>query len=117
MQDACFYIVTIDICWKFGILGGYVGPGAYFTPTWQGKGAILNLHRSTFASGYEHYKCHKTMLQCRIWGRGTGNACEWEALTQQGTQGEKTENLSLRTCCEFQPGYCYYSCGVKYRLI
>jgi len=29
------------------------------------------------------------MLQCRIWGRGTGNAGEWEALTQ-GTQGEKT---------------------------
>ena len=22
------------------------------------------------------------MLQCQIWGRGTGNACEWEALTQ-----------------------------------
>ena len=30
------------------------------------------------------------------WGRGTGNACEWEALTQ-GTQGEKTE-----ICC-FMP--------------
>jgi hypothetical protein len=25
------------------------------------------------------------MLQCRIWGRGTGNTSEWEALTQ-GTQ-------------------------------
>ena len=30
------------------------------------------------------------MLQCRIWGRGTRNAGEWEALTQ-GTQGKKTE--------------------------
>ena len=30
------------------------------------------------------------MLQCQIWGRGTGNAGEWKALTQ-GTQGKKTE--------------------------
>ena len=30
------------------------------------------------------------MLQCRVWGRDTGNAGEWEALTQ-GTQGKKTE--------------------------
>jgi len=29
-----------------------------------------------------------TMLQCRLWGRGTGIAGEWEALTQ-GTMGEK----------------------------
>jgi len=27
------------------------------------------------------------MLQCQIWGRDTGNAGEWEALT--GTQGRK----------------------------
>ena len=25
------------------------------------------------------------MLQCRIWGRGTGNTCEVEALTQGNT--------------------------------
>jgi hypothetical protein len=30
------------------------------------------------------------MLQYKIWGRGTGNAGEWEALTQ-GTQGKKTD--------------------------
>ena len=30
------------------------------------------------------------MLQGRIWGRGTGKAGEWEALTQ-GTQGKKAE--------------------------
>jgi len=28
------------------------------------------------------------MLQCGIWGRGTGKACKRQALTQ-GTQGEK----------------------------
>ena len=37
---------------KFGILGGSVGPGAYFayfapTLAWQGKGAFLKLPRST----------------------------------------------------------------------
>ena len=31
------------------------------------------------------------MLQFQIWGRGTGNAGEWKALTQ-GTQGKKTKN-------------------------
>jgi len=31
------------------------------------------------------------MQLCRIWAGGTGNAGEWEALTQ-GTQGKKTEN-------------------------
>ena len=30
------------------------------------------------------------MLQCRVWGRDTGNAGEWKALTQ-GTQGKKTK--------------------------
>jgi len=30
------------------------------------------------------------MLQCQIWGRGTGIASGWKALTQ-GTQGKKTE--------------------------
>jgi len=29
------------------------------------------------------------MLQGRIWGRGTGKAGEWKALTQ-GTQGKNT---------------------------
>ena len=52
------------------------------------------------------------MLQCRIGGRGTGNAGEWEALTQ-GTQGKKT-NLSLHTYCEFQSVFCSQSYGVKY---
>jgi len=42
------------------------------------------------------------MLQGRIWGRGTGKAGEWEALTQ-GTHGERHDNMSLHTCCEFPP--------------
>ena len=33
------------------------------------------------------------MLQCRIWGRGTGSAGAWEALTQ-GAQGKKMEALT-----------------------
>jgi len=43
-----------------------VGPGASFTTHWQGKGAILNLHRPTITSGRWHFKCHTTMLQCRF---------------------------------------------------
>ena len=66
------------------------GPLRNLHPLWQGKGAFMRLPRSTFASGYKHYKCCSTMLQCRVWGRDTGNAGEWEALTQ-GTQGKKTE--------------------------
>jgi hypothetical protein len=31
------------------------------------------------------------MLQGRIRSRGQGKACEWKALTQEGTQGKKTE--------------------------
>ena len=38
-----------------------------------------------------------TMLQRRIWGRGTGNAGEWEAITR-GTQGKRLKNRSLQTC-------------------
>ena len=64
-------------------------PGHILHSLWQGKGAFLNLPRLTSASGYKHYKCLITMLQCRIWDRGIGKAGEWEALTQ-GTQGEKT---------------------------
>jgi len=67
-----------------------MGPGAYFAPTWPGKGTFLNLPRSTSASGYKHYKCHIPLLQCQIRDRGTGNASVWEALTQ-GTQGRKAE--------------------------
>ena len=39
------------------------------------------------------------MLQCQIWGRGTGNAGEWKALTQ-GT-GEKEKNLLRRVSAQF----------------
>jgi len=34
------------------------------------------------------------MLQCQIWGRGTGNAGEWETLTQGTLQGKKTNVAS-----------------------
>ena len=43
-------------------MGGSVGPGAYFAPTfWQEKGAFLKLPRSTSASGYKHYECYIRM--------------------------------------------------------
>ena len=48
------------------------GPVRILHPLWQGKGTVT--------------------MQGRIWGRGTGNAGKWEALTQ-GTQGKNT-------CCE-----------------
>ena len=70
--------------------GAAWGPVHILHPLWQGKGTFLNLPQSTSALGYKHYICHITMLQCRIWGRGIGNAGEWEALTQ-GTQGKKRE--------------------------
>ena len=54
-----------------GVLWGLV---RILHPLWQGKGAFLNLPRSTSASGYKHNKCRITMLQCRIWDRGTENA-------------------------------------------
>jgi hypothetical protein len=65
--------------------GAVWGPVHSLHPLWQGKGAILNLTRLTSASGYKHYKCHITMLKCRVWGRGTGNADEWEALSHTHT--------------------------------
>jgi hypothetical protein len=83
------------------------GPARILHPLWQGKGAFLNLHRWISASGYVHYKCCITMLQCQIWGRGTGNAGEWEALTQE-TGGKKTGKqcrMSLLTCLKSQPGF------------
>jgi len=54
------------------------------------------------------FLCYIIMLQCPIWGRGTGNACEWESLTQ-GIQGEGTEQsvtpLLLRVSALFMlPG-------------
>ena len=70
--------------------GAVWGPVRNLHPLWQGKGAFLKLPWSTSASGYKHYKCCITMLQGRIWGRGTGKAGEWEVLTQ-GTQGKKAE--------------------------
>jgi len=53
------------------------------------------------------------MLQGRIWGRGTGKAGEWEALTQ-GTHDTWEKDKSVAPyCCEFQPGFCSQSCGLK----
>ena len=92
---------NIDICRKFGILGDSVGPGAYFAFTLAGKKVHSWLPRSTYASGYKHYKCYITMLQCRIRGRGTGIAGEWEALTQ-GT-GEGGEICHSTLAASFSP--------------
>ena len=45
----------------------------------------------------------------------------WESRRVGGTHtrdtgGKDRKNLSLHTCCEFQPGSCSQSCGVKYSL-
>ena len=42
------------------------------------------------------------MLQCQIWGRGTGNAGEWEALTQ-GTQKKKRKICRSIPAASFSP--------------
>ena len=67
-----------------------MGPAAYIAILRQEKSSFLRLPRSTSASEYKHYKCYVTILLCQIWGRDTGNAGEWKALTQ-GTQGKKTK--------------------------
>ena len=41
------------------------------------------------------------MLQCRFWGRGTGNAGEWEALTQWTQGGEFVTPHLLRVSAQF----------------
>ena len=83
-----------------------MGPGAYLAPTFAGKGAFLNLNRSTSASGYQLFRCYVTMLQCRIRGRGTGNAGEWESLTQ-GTQGEKTKTCRSTPASRFSQFFAF----------
>ena len=93
-----------------------MGPGAYLHPLWQGKGAFLMLPRSTSASGYKHYKCYITMLQGRIWGRGTGKAGKWEALTQ-GTQGEKRKIYRSIPAASFSPVSALRVAGLEYSLI
>jgi len=110
MLNTWWYILIIDIAGNLAFWGVLWGPLRILHPLWQGKGAFLRLPRSTSASGYKQYKFYIAILQCRIRGRGTGKACEWEALTQR-TQGEKTENMSLHTCFEFPPGFCSQSCG------
>jgi hypothetical protein len=64
-----------------------VGPGAYFEPTLAGKRYISELAPIDLNTCPNRpllqdisIKCHITMLQCRIWDRGTGNAGAWEAL-------------------------------------
>jgi len=83
----------LTIVGKLAFWGVLAGTLRILHPLWQGKGAFLRLPQSTSASKYKHYKCHITMLQCQIWGRGTGNAGEWKALTQ-GTQGKKAEAVA-----------------------
>ena len=99
MQDTWCYIETIEFAGNLAYWGVLWGPVRILHPPWQGKVAFLKLPRSTSVSGNKHYKCYITMQQCRILGRGTGNAGKWEALTQ-GTQGKKTKICrSIR--CEF----------------
>jgi hypothetical protein len=58
------------------------GPLRTLHPLWQGKGAFLRLPRSTSASGYKHYYCYITMLQCL--GQGY-----WECRRVEGTHTSK----------------------------
>ena len=46
------------------------------------------------------------MLHCQIWGRGTGNAGEWESLTQ-GTQGEKTKTCRSTPASRFSQFFAF----------
>jgi hypothetical protein len=113
MQDTWCYIKSIN-SWRFGILGGSVGPGAFVALIWQGK--------VTWWSCPDWPLLQKiiiindlTILQSRIWSRGAGNASEWEALTQ-GTQ-EKTKYVAPHQLRVHQHSFWYLSCGVKYSLI
>ena len=56
------------------------------------------------------------MLQGRIWGRGTGKAGKWEALTQ-GTQGEKRKIYRSIPAASFSPVSALRVAGLKYSLI
>jgi hypothetical protein len=66
-----------------------VGPGVYLAPTLAGKRCISELAPIDLrATGKgKHCKRFITMQQCRIGGRGTGNASVWEA--HKGQRGEK----------------------------
>jgi len=91
------------------------GPLRILHPLWQGKGALLRLPRSTSASGYKHYKCYITMLQCQIWGRGTGNASEWKAFTHW-TKGKTTEKSVAPSASSFIPVFPLTIAGKLYDL-
>jgi len=52
------------------------------------------------------------MQQCRIWGRGTGNAGEWETLTQ-GTQGKKRKICRSIPAASFSPVFALRVAGLK----
>ena len=74
-------------------MGGSVGPGAYFAPTfWQEKGAFLKLPRSTSASGYKHYECYVIMPQSNL-GQGY-----WECLQVGGTHTKDTGEKENKYC-------------------
>ena len=104
--------------WHFleiGILGGSVGPGAYFAPTLAGKRCISEVAPIDLCfriSGYKHYKCCITMLQGRIWGRVLGKPASGRH-SHKGHRG-KRQILSLHNCCEFSPRLSAQSCGQKY---
>jgi len=80
-------------------------------PLWQGKGAFLNLPHLTSASGYKHYKCHITMLQCRIWGKGAGIAGEWRH-SHKGHRGKRQICCSI-TAANFSPVFALRVAGLN----
>ena len=82
-----------------------MGLGAYFAPTLAGKRCIFEV---------APIDLYNTMLQVLIWGKGTGKAGKWEAHKKH--RGKRQIDLSLLTCCEFQPGFCAQSCSLKYYL-
>jgi hypothetical protein len=101
---------TLTFARNLAFWGAVWGPVHNLHPLWQGKSTFLNLPQSTSASGYKHYKCQHC---CNV-DLGQGY---WECWRMGGTHtrdtGKKAE-MSLHTCCEFQPGFCSQSCEVHY---
>jgi len=89
MQHACVYFYARTLAYLRAVWSSV--PKLH--PLWQGKGAFLNLQRLTSAFGYRHYRCFIIMLWYSIRGKGTGNVCEWEALTR-GTQGKRGKSVA-----------------------
>jgi hypothetical protein len=73
---------TLTFARNSAFWGAVWGPVHILHPLWQGKSIFLSLPRSTFASGYKHYKCHIAMSNL---GQGY-----WECRRMGGTHTRDT---------------------------